>query len=365
MKMRLFTVSLIFLLFLASQTETVNSFQNCNQTPFCKRARSRKPGSCNLIARNVSISVDGDLTAKLIPKGEGGQIKPLALCVSVSRVGIMRVKIKMDEEDPASSSFDIVPWLQRFEARIKVRLEKAWTELEVDGGDGGRRRSLSTVVNLSEGFEAVLRHEPFEVYVREKAAGNKGRIVVSFNSNGLFDFEELNRSISFDVSFYGSDSAYGITERNALTIAPTKGPGVEEEYSKPYTWFNIDVFEYWNSPPPYNARGFYGLSPFMAAHGRNGSSGFLWLNAAEMQIDVLGNGWDAAAEDGNRMDTIWTSAAAAGSTVDTFFLVGPKPKDVVRQYTAARGRPAQPLLLVLTLQKYWLILLLIMIISYL
>ena len=41
----------------------------------------------------------------------------------------------------------------------------------------------SSVVYLSDGYEAVLRHDPFEVYVREKMKNS--------NSHQLFDFEQL------------------------------------------------------------------------------------------------------------------------------------------------------------------------------
>jgi len=83
----------------------------------------------------------------------------------------------------------------------------------------------------------------------------------------------------------------------------------------------------------------------MVSHGKTkGSSGFFWLNAAEMQIDVLAPGWEAAAEShialpSHRIDTLWMSEAGV---VDTFFFIGPGPKDVLQQYTAVTGTPAMP-----------------------
>ncbi|EOX92666.1 hypothetical protein QUC31_003759 [Theobroma cacao] len=362
MKMKPFKIFLIFLLFLASQTVhswKKDEFRNCNQTPFCKRARSRKPGACTLIAHDVSIS-DGDLTAQLIPKAphdqDGDQIKPLTLSLSVYQDGIMRLKIDEDPSlDPPKKRFQVPDVIiPEFEAK-KLWLQSASKE-KIDGNDGG----FSSVVYLSDGYEAVLRHDPFEIYVREKA-GN--RRVVSLNSHGLFDFEQLRvkkededweerfrghtdtrpygpQSISFDVSFYGSDFVYGIPEHaTSFALKPTRGPGVDE--SEPYRLFNLDVFEYVHDSP----FGIYGSIPFMVSHGKSGkSSGFFWLNAAEMQIDVLANGWDA--EDGllmptlqSRIDTFWMSEAGI---VDTFFFVGPGPKDVVRQYTSVTGLPSMP-----------------------
>ncbi|KAK2966254.1 hypothetical protein RJ640_008237 [Escallonia rubra] len=353
-----------FLLFLLVHLIIVSSwkrdeFRSCNQSPFCKRARSRKPGSCSLIATDISIH-DGDLTAKLIPKNpiqeEDNQeiVKPLILTLSAYQGGILRLKI---DEDPTLDHPKkrvevpevIVPeflnkklWLQRFSKEV------------VDGDHG-----FSAVIYLSDGYEAVLRVDPFEVFVRE----NGGNRVLSLNSHGLFDFEQLRvkkegedweerfrghtdsrpygpQSISFDVSFYGADFVYGIPEHASnLALKPTNGPGLEE--SEPYRLFNLDVFEYIHDSP----FGLYGSIPFMLSHGKaRGTSGFFWLNAAEMQIDVLGSGWDAEEMislplDKKRIDTLWMSEAGI---VDAFFFVGPGPKDVVRQYASVTGTLALP-----------------------
>lgn len=197
-------------------------------------------------------------------------------------------------------------------------------------------------------------------FVREQGSGNR---VLSFNSHGLFDFEQLRvkkegdnweerfrshtdsrpygpQSISFDMSFYGADFVYGIPEHaTTLSLKPTNGPGVEQ--SEPYRLFNLDVFEYITDSP----FGLYGSIPFMLSHGKShGTSGFFWLNAAEMQIDVLAPGWDAESSislpsDQKRIDTLWMSEAGI---IDSFFFIGPKPKDVAKQYASVTGTSAMP-----------------------
>lgn len=352
-------VSLVLLLFLTSQTPVLSwkkdEFRNCNQTPFCKRARSREPGSCSLIADEVKIS-EGDLTAKLSPKNPSdGQFKPLILSLSIYQDGVMRLKIDEDQSlNPPKTRFQVPDVIvSEFESK-KLYLQRL-TKETIDGDVGP-----SSVVYLSDGYEAVLRHDPFEVYVRSQGGNSR---VLSLNSHGLFDFEQLGeknegeeweerfkghtdtrpygpQSISFDVSFYDSDFVYGIPEHaTSLALKPTRGPNVEE--SEPYRLFNLDVFEYIHDSP----FGLYGSIPFMISHGKLGkTSGFFWLNAAEMQIDVLGDGWNA--ESGillpskqSRIDTFWMSEAGI---VDTFFFVGPGPKDVVKQYTSVTGMPAMP-----------------------
>ncbi|XLR35993.1 hypothetical protein HN51_045342 [Arachis hypogaea] len=365
MKNKTQTLSLLFfLLFQFLCFNHVHSwkkeeFRTCHQTPFCKRARSRTSStSTPLIATDVTIS-DGNLIAKLVAKSKQEETQqntnPLLLSLSVYQNGVVRVTIDEDRSlNPPKSRFHVPDVVVSEFQSTKLWLQRV-TQETLDGDD-----SPSSVVYVSDGFDAVLRHDPFEVFVRDKSNGNTR--VVSMNSHGLFDFEQLKgkgecddweesfrshhdkrpygpQSISFDVTFHGADFVYGIPEHaTGLALKPTKGPGVEE--SEPYRLFNLDVFEYIHDSP----FGLYGSVPFMLSHGKQrGSSGFFWLNAAEMQIDVLGSGWDA--ENGisklpkNRVDTLWMSEAGV---VDAFFFVGPTPKDVLKQYTSVTGMPAMP-----------------------
>ncbi|XP_009609691.1 probable glucan 1,3-alpha-glucosidase [Nicotiana tomentosiformis] len=354
----LYPLLLLLLLATSAYSWKKEEFRNCNQTPFCKRARSRKPGSCNLRATDVSIS-DGDLIAKLVPKEENPESEqpnePLVLTLSAYQDGVMRVKIDEDQNlNRPKKRFEVPEVIEEDFLNKKLWLTRVKEE-EIDG--------VSSVVYLSDGYEGVLRHDPFEVFVREKSSGKR---VLSINSNGLFDFEQLRekkegddweekfrshtdtrpfgpQSVSFDVSFYGADYVYGIPEHaTSFALKPTRGPDMEE-FSEPYRLFNLDVFEYLHESP----FGLYGSIPFMISHGKaRGSSGFFWLNAAEMQIDVLGSGWNSnessnimLPSDKQRIDTLWMSEAGV---VDTFFFIGPGPKDVVRQYTSVTGRPSMP-----------------------
>ncbi|GAB2277287.1 Probable glucan 1,3-alpha-glucosidase [Dionaea muscipula] len=383
----------VFIFFISSVSSwKKDEFRNCNQTPFCKRARSRKANSCSLIAVDVSI-FDGDLAAKLVPRDpvhddrRGGpednqsdqtldpekhqdeqpeqrddtaleevSAKPLILTLSSYQGGLLRLKIDEDPSlDPPKKRFEVPDVIESDFSSTKLWLQRLSEEL-IDGDS-----VPSSVVYLSDGYEAVLRHDPFEVFVREKKGGKR---VISVNSHGLFDFEQLRvkkdgekweesfrghtdsrpygpQSISFDVSFYGADFVYGIPEHaTGLALKPTRGPGID--FSEPYRLFNLDVFEYISESP----FGLYGSIPFMISHGKeHGTSGFFWLNAAEMQIDVLGHGWDAGESkislpsNQKRIDTLWMSEAGV---LDAFFFMGPGPKDVIKQYAKVTGLPAMP-----------------------
>ncbi|KAK1317423.1 putative alpha-xylosidase 2 [Acorus calamus] len=289
---------LLFLLTLTTTTVVVSAwkkeeFRTCNQTPFCKRSRSRQPHSLPpLSAVDVSL-VDGDLTARLTNTSDADQ-KPLLLKISVYQDGILRFKIDEDPSlDPPKKRFEVPDVIVPGFEDKKLWLHRIST---VDGG---------SVIYLSDGYEAVLRHHPFELYVRRSRDGER---VVSVNANGLFDFEQLRtksdgddweerfrshtdtrpygpQSITVDVSFYGADFVYGIPEHalDSLALRPTRGPDVEE--SEPYRLFNLDVFEYDHDSP----FGIYGSVPFMLSHGKSdGKRYFTWdrvlfPNPVEMQ----------------------------------------------------------------------------------
>ncbi|KAL9235001.1 hypothetical protein vseg_009807 [Gypsophila vaccaria] len=356
-----------FLTFFITNLTLVSSwkkeeFRTCNQTPFCASARSRKPHSSTVFATDVAVS-DGHLVAKLkFPQNPNSTddddhhhhegFNQLILRVSAYKGGILRVYI---DEDPA---FD--PPKKRFEVPSVVDPEIASKRLWLSRFDEVAIDGVScVVVYLSDGYEAVLKKDPFEVFVRDKSRGNA---VISMNSHGLFEFEPMKKSkkegeiweesfrshtdtrpygpqsISFDVSFYEADFVYGIPEHaTTLALKPTRGGPNVVEHSEPYRLFNLDVFEYLHESP----FGLYGSIPFMLSHGKvRGSTGFFWLNAAEMQIDVLGDGWDGSAPSGSkRVDTLWMAEAGV---LDAFFFVGPRPKDVVEQYVSVTGLPAMP-----------------------
>ncbi|CDY60044.1 BnaA09g52350D [Brassica napus] len=166
MRSLLFTLSLLCFASQTSLSWKKEEFRSCDQTPFCKRARSRAPGTCSLIATDVTIS-DGDLVAKLTPKDNDDHINPLILSLSVYRNGIVRLRIDEDHSlNPPKKRFRVPDVLvSELEAK-KIRLEKFATENDPP----------SSVVHVGDGYEAVVRHEPFEVYVRERS-GDRRRVL--------------------------------------------------------------------------------------------------------------------------------------------------------------------------------------------
>lgn len=293
----------------------------------------------------VAVTPDGSLTASL---SHPSRLHPLLLRLSALPPHALRLQI---DEDYSSNT----PPHRRFQVPDVLLPDVEARTLHLPQPKTSAA-GVSTFA-LSSDVDVVVKHDPFELTVRRAGSGAP---VLSFNSHGLFDFEPLQeskqegetweeqfrshtdtrprgpQSITFDVSFYGADFVYGLPEHGSTSLAlrPTRGPGAEE--SEPYRLFNLDVFEYLHESP----FGLYGSIPFMIAHGDGPSSGFFWLNAAEMQIDVLAPGWDGASSTENgRIDTLWMAEAGV---VDAFFFVGSEPKDVIKQYISVTGTPSMP-----------------------
>ncbi|KAJ3233620.1 hypothetical protein HDU77_000550, partial [Chytriomyces hyalinus] len=88
-------------------------------------------------------------------------------------------------------------------------------------------------------------------------------------------------SIGFDMNFPGFKHTYGLPQHaSSYSLKPTRGS--EAQYSEPYRLYNFDVFEYELDNP----MALYGSVPFLMAHRKDYSVGVLWMNAAEMWVDV-------------------------------------------------------------------------------
>ncbi|KAH7315741.1 hypothetical protein KP509_21G063300 [Ceratopteris richardii] len=325
-------------------------FRNCNQTPFCKRARGLKPEETSYEASEV-VLVDGHLQGKLFPLSiqEGDPSSPLSMHVFFYSDHIIRLKIN-ELNDPSDGTKR-----KRFEVPYVIEdsldEKRLWIQKLVE-------ENGASVVTLASNLKVFLQHKPFQIRIQD---GEK--CLLSFNSNGLFNFEQLRekkegdeweesfrthtdsrpygpQSISFDVTFHGAEHVYGIPEHATnLALRPTRGPEITSE---PYRLFNLDVFEYIEDSP----FGLYGSIPFMLSHSAVRSTGFFWLNSAEMLIDILAPGWEG--DDSNKkqelnesdhIDTQWISESGI---IDVFFFVGPRPKDLLRQYTTVTGLPVMP-----------------------
>ncbi|OZJ06992.1 hypothetical protein BZG36_00191 [Bifiguratus adelaidae] len=147
-------------------------------------------------------------------------------------------------------------------------------------------------------------------------------------------------SVALDVTFPGFSHVYGIPE-HASTFSLKETRGGENAHSDPYRLYNLDVFEYETDNP----MALYGSVPFMVAHNPEHSVGLFWMNAAETWIDIVKTteteGFHLFKHKGktSTTQTHWISEAGI---IDVFVMLGPTPKDVLKQYISLTGAPAMP-----------------------
>ena len=190
-------------------------------------------------------------------------------------------------------------------------LNNLYVETPRERSDTGKEPAFSVAKN--DQYDA-LRSELVANYWQE-----------TFN-NHIDEKPNGPNSVGFDVVFPGAQHTYGIPEHaSSFALKDTRGP--DASYSDPYRLYNLDVFEYELDNP----MALYGSIPFMMAHKSGQTTAILWMNAAEMWIDIQ------KAPEGTQ--THWM--AETGS-INMFIFLGPTQSDIFNAYTALSGRPQLP-----------------------
>lgn len=109
-----------------------------------------------------------------------------------------------------------------------------------------------------------------------------------------------------------------------LALKPTRGEGIQLD---PYRLYNLDVFEYELN----EVTSLYGTVPLMMSHSETNTVGVFWFNPTETWIDI--------SVKSNGMNSHWFSEAGI---MDIFYLFGPTPHDLFKQYAFLTGTTSLP-----------------------
>lgn len=219
------------------------------------------------------------------------------------------------------------------------RLKEAQANPE-DGQEGGN----PSVVDSELGDEDGAWEENFKGHIDSKPHGPS--------------------AVGMDFSFPSADSVYGIPEHaDSFSLKSTVN-------TDPYRLYNLDVFEYELDNP----MALYGSVPVVVAHGVDSTAGVFWHNAAETWVDVKSKGEDKSgggvgagaagvvssivnfvsgkggSEDGKegtgeareKSANIDVRFMSESGIIDVFFMMGPAPLDVSRQYAKLTGTSPIP-----------------------
>eukprot|EP00798_Chlamydomonas_sp_ICE-L_P002757 gene2757-12628_t len=297
----------------------------CNDAGFCRR-NLRKTGPQFSLDPGSVVTSGSSLEASLLNDAAGVS---MFFKLTAYEDGFVRLTV---DEAPEAGRYKILDLVQ---GPVESR-QGSWHVKSQDSG---------AITVTFKSTSITLDFKPFRLTARVD-----GEIAMVLNGRDMFNFEHRRpkpedggpecdgcweetfistqdtkkngpEAISLDISFPGFQHVYGIPEHaTSMALKPT----VDGE---PYRMYNLDVFEYLVD----HYFGLYGSIPFMLAHKMGLTTGVLWLNAAEMFIDVevVGNG----------TATQWVSE---GGIIDLYIFAGPSPADVTAQYALLTGTTALP-----------------------
>ncbi|XP_032796469.2 neutral alpha-glucosidase AB isoform X2 [Daphnia magna] len=352
------------------------NFKTCDQNAFCKRQRATQPGNSPweilLDSLNSTIS---SLQVQVISSRSQARLQLQLIALADSTL-----HFELDEVNPIKL---------RYRAQESLSGSPQLSSLKIT-------EQSSDSISLSFGGtgKAILLVKPFRLDVYDG-----DQLVISVNARGLLNFEhqrvrksnEAGRneepssepaeeemkaeaetkhpdekpveeeeepglweetfkshvdskpygptSVGVDISFPGSRHVYGIPEHaDTFALKQTRN-------GDPYRLYNTDVFEY----ELYNPMALYGAVPFMMAKRQQGTVGIFWNNAAETYVDieesssgsVVSSLMNLVSGGGNEphQQTHWFSESGI---IDLYIMIGPTPKDVVRQYGSLTGKTPLP-----------------------
>jgi len=146
-------------------------------------------------------------------------------------------------------------------------------------------------------------------------------------------------AVALDFSFVGAEQVYGVPEH--ADSLPLKSTGKGD----PYRLYNLDVFEYEVN----SNMALYAAVPYVIAHSVHNSAGLFWHNSAETWIDVASNADNNVVSSivnfvsgGTKEPQVDVHFMSESGIIDVFFMMGPRPHDVFRQYAALTGTAPLP-----------------------
>ncbi|XP_056632881.1 neutral alpha-glucosidase AB [Diorhabda sublineata] len=322
-----------------------SNFKTCDQSSFCRRLRGVKPGESKYELDLDQLEItDDSVEAKLLNTEAGVLFK-----FSLTAINGNIFRVQVDEASPLYPRFRPqfalngelqVAKLKLIERnkdfvsvgynRNKVKIHARPFKIDFFEND-----DLISVINGRGLFS-------FEHYRKKQEQAEDGGEIVEDPGSWEENFKSHHDSkpkgpsaVGVDVSFPGALRVYGLPEHADRLPLKTTRPGGTD----PYRLYNLDVFEYELD----STMALYGAIPVVYAHSTKRTLGIFWHNAAETWVDV-NNSKDglvasivnlvSGSSNDNNVDVHFMSESGI---VDLFVLMGPTPKDAVKQYASLTG----------------------------
>uniref|UniRef100_A0A1B6GNL0 Glucosidase II subunit alpha n=2 Tax=Cuerna arida TaxID=1464854 RepID=A0A1B6GNL0_9HEMI len=346
-------VAMVWLMCSPVLTVDRNNFKNCEQSSFCRRCRKMEVGRSSYELQLDTIQVsESQVVGDLVNADNGVHFRLVLTSLTDGRW-----RLEVDEAQPTRTRYRVQHVLHQEPPNAKLELvEKTENSVTVKSG-----------VN-----KAVLLGAPFRLDMY-----SSDLLILSVNARGLFRFEhhrtksppreegepedpqeitdpgawEENykshhdskprgpEAVALDFSFLGAEQAYGVPEH--ADSLPLKSTGKGD----PYRLYNLDVFEYEIN----TNMALYAAVPFIIAHSTSHSAGVFWHNTAETWVDVASNTDNNVVSSivnfvsgSNKEPQVDVHFMSESGIIDVFFMMGPTPHDVFRQYSGLTGTAPLP-----------------------
>lgn len=339
------------------------NFKTCEQSSFCRRCRKVEPGKSpyQLVLDTVSHN-ESTLAVDLFNKDTG-----VLYVATLTALKDSTFRLHINEKNPLHPRYEVEYALQDQPQTSKLNLVEKTAE-HITFTNGENKVILyatpfrvdfysQDVLVISANAKGLMRFEHLRTKPASKPEQNAEGVETADNKfpgdgadNDPGAWEENFKThhdskpfgpeaVALDFSFPGAEHAYGVPEHaDSLPLKSTKN-------SDPYRLYNLDVFEYEVN----EKMALYGAVPVLYAHGKERTSGIFWHNVAETWVDIL------SSADNNVVESIVNLVSGSGKksqvdahfmsesgVIDVFFMLGPKPLDVFKQYTTLTGTAPLP-----------------------
>ncbi|MBZ3887883.1 Neutral alpha-glucosidase AB, partial [Sciurus carolinensis] len=291
-----------------------SNFKTCEESSFCKRQRSIRPGLSpyRALLDTLQLGPD-DLTVHLIH-----EVTKVLLVLELQGLQKNMTRIRIDELEPRRP---------RYRVPDVLVADPPTARLSISGRDDN-----SVELTVAEGpYKIILTARPFRLDLLEDRS-----LLLSVNARGLMEFEHQRaRRVPF-------------SDKVSLTLGSIwdKIKNLFSRGGEPYRLYNLDVFQYELDNP----MALYGSVPVLLAHNPHRDLGIFWLNAAETWVDISSNtagktlfgkmlDYLQGSGETPQTDVRWMSESGI---IDVFLMLGPSVFDIFRQYASLTGTLALP-----------------------
>lgn len=315
-----------------------NEYKQCEQLKYCYRNREISKQHWKLIAQTIEFKNDY-FKANIF---DSSNEKELILSIFFLNTGI-RFRIEPYEEEnfkryDTSKDKTIIDnnEINSFKKFYNSRNQTHMFLRCNDETISIRIQPFMMVVSSKKGKLVSLNQDDNAIFEHNKDKKRFPSLFDANDFNGVID-KVPNGPTSVALDFFWHGDAIrinGLPEHTLNLSLPFTINRIKRKdkidyqpISDPIRLFNVDIHRYEIG----NTMSMYGAIPFLMARDTYHTTGLFWSNPSETWVDI--------SEETHGVNTRFISETGF---IDFYIFTGPKPNDVIQQYTKITGRPHLP-----------------------